>query len=262
MKNKCRIVQDLMPLVIDGAASEESRDWVGSHVSECHACAEVYGQMKTELPRIAAQKEREEFEAAARQMKRQRRKRIIALVLAGLVLGCMLIFGGQYLYNYLMLSTTVMMDLDEFSVQLYRMQDGSGVIVYDQVEDALRCGAGMGYGGKTAKLQLYRTPLKATDARMEADYGGYRVSLHGVWTDEGWLFGADGVFSDEATAEPVQQVIVMGADGQQIIYQAGDEVPCCSPEMEAYISYTLSTPYWEKEETVAARLRSAVPEWQ
>jgi predicted anti-sigma-YlaC factor YlaD len=58
MKNECNVAKDLMPLVIDGVASEESKQYVNEHVAECTECAIAYGEMRVELPRISAEKER------------------------------------------------------------------------------------------------------------------------------------------------------------------------------------------------------------
>ena len=38
MKNKCEIIQDLIPLYCDGCASETSREEVEAHIDECREC--------------------------------------------------------------------------------------------------------------------------------------------------------------------------------------------------------------------------------
>lgn len=43
MKYECEIIQDLIPLVKDGIASEKSEVAVMSHIKECAACKEVHG---------------------------------------------------------------------------------------------------------------------------------------------------------------------------------------------------------------------------
>jgi hypothetical protein len=42
MRYECELIQDLIPLVKDGIASEESRAAVALHLEECPACREVY----------------------------------------------------------------------------------------------------------------------------------------------------------------------------------------------------------------------------
>ncbi|MEI3427798.1 MAG: zf-HC2 domain-containing protein [Christensenellales bacterium] len=50
-KIPCAVAQDLMPLVIDGAASEQSRQAVAQHVAACSACSQIYREMQTPRPR-------------------------------------------------------------------------------------------------------------------------------------------------------------------------------------------------------------------
>ena len=49
-KNECNVVRDLMPLVLDRAASDESRELVEDHISSCGECRKQYDAMKTDLP--------------------------------------------------------------------------------------------------------------------------------------------------------------------------------------------------------------------
>ena len=82
MTNNCNVARDLMPLVIDGVASEESQQYVDEHIAECTECALTYGAMRVELPRANQEKERAEMEKAARKL---RRKRIFRVVLAAVL---------------------------------------------------------------------------------------------------------------------------------------------------------------------------------
>ena len=49
MKRNCDMVRDLMPLCIDGAASEESQQVVAEHVAECKSCQQIYQDMQGSL---------------------------------------------------------------------------------------------------------------------------------------------------------------------------------------------------------------------
>lgn len=86
MKSKCNVAKDLMPLVIDGVASEESQQYVDDHVAECTECALTYGAMKVELPRANQEKERAEMEKAAKKLRGKRILRgIVGTVLSVLI---------------------------------------------------------------------------------------------------------------------------------------------------------------------------------
>ena len=53
----CKIAQDLMPLVIDNACSEDSRQAVEGHLAECGECRNVFDAMKSEAPKPAVDQE-------------------------------------------------------------------------------------------------------------------------------------------------------------------------------------------------------------
>ena len=48
MNKDCAMARDLMPLVIDNVASEESREFVEKHLAGCGECSAVYEEMKKE----------------------------------------------------------------------------------------------------------------------------------------------------------------------------------------------------------------------
>ena len=79
----CRIARDLMPLVIDNACSEDSRQAVEDHLAECGECRNVYDDMKAESPKPAA--DREENAHFAKAMKKTRfTTRLLKIVAAAL----------------------------------------------------------------------------------------------------------------------------------------------------------------------------------
>ena len=49
MKRDCEMARDLMPLCVDGVASEGSQEFVAAHAASCRECAEVYRQMREAL---------------------------------------------------------------------------------------------------------------------------------------------------------------------------------------------------------------------
>ena len=50
---KCEVVRDLIPLVIDDVASEESRNLVGEHLRTCEACRAYRDGMAAQLEKPA-----------------------------------------------------------------------------------------------------------------------------------------------------------------------------------------------------------------
>lgn len=49
MSMQCKIVEDLLPLYHDGVCSEESRQLVNAHLSQCENCRRMLGQIDSEL---------------------------------------------------------------------------------------------------------------------------------------------------------------------------------------------------------------------
>ncbi|MGM0884992.1 MAG: anti-sigma factor family protein [Bacillota bacterium] len=49
MRQPCNVVYDLLPLYIDGACSEESKELVEEHLTECRACREKYAAMTSDM---------------------------------------------------------------------------------------------------------------------------------------------------------------------------------------------------------------------
>ena len=84
----CALAQDLMPLVIDGAASEESRKAVTQHTAACPVCRQVYLEMQSAAPAPIAQ---EKTEQGFRQAVKRQRKRFRAWKIAALCLGLVVI---------------------------------------------------------------------------------------------------------------------------------------------------------------------------
>lgn len=93
MSKQCEIVQDLLPLYVDGACSEASAEMIKEHLETCADCRAVYEQMcshtnedilKQEKKGIIARHERAE--------KKKGRRKIILVSALTVVLCCAIIF--------------------------------------------------------------------------------------------------------------------------------------------------------------------------
>ena len=114
----CAIAHDLYPLVVDGIASEASRDWVAAHLAGCPDCARDLaapedglapaaesGFIAATAPRPGHEAAELEPEASARIYRRLRRLRLglyLLLFLIGSV-ATTLLDGVQLFYNLLIL---------------------------------------------------------------------------------------------------------------------------------------------------------------
>lgn len=280
MTNNCNVARDLMPLVIDGVASEESQQYVDEHIAECTECALTYGAMKVELPRANQEKERAEMEKAAKEMRKKRRKRIAKSVVLGVVLCFVLVVGGLRLWEELTLYSRYPMAKSEVAVQLYKMSDGTGLIVYDLEKNnhVVSLGWGYEYDNGVITLRPEKPAIYVGHERYEKMYGGYRTDKIGGWEEQGWMKMTAAQVEAWNTSSrlniqkydpnPIQEIWVEYSDGRELIYQHGDEVSPCSAEMEAYLEYLHNPPDigkgkygMEYDYDKLAELRSAVPEW-
>ena len=81
MKYTCDMIQDLLPLHLDGACSEESKKAIETHLSECSDCKEFYTAMREadgmEIDTHSAEQERQKAASFQTVKKKLLRKQII-----------------------------------------------------------------------------------------------------------------------------------------------------------------------------------------
>ena len=83
----CHVVRDLLPLYHDGVVSAETRSAVGDHLMECESCRAEYQAMARPLPEQAG-KSGSTLDRFRALMRRQKRKKILAIVLAAVLAAC------------------------------------------------------------------------------------------------------------------------------------------------------------------------------
>lgn len=90
MKYSCNMIQDLIPLYIDGVCSEESKEAVEQHLSECPDCKAFYTAMCEEdqvhMDTHDANRECQKAASFQAVKKRIRRKQILTAVISVVVL--------------------------------------------------------------------------------------------------------------------------------------------------------------------------------
>ena len=84
--NECGVVQDLLPLYADGAASGDTVKFLSRHLANCSACRNAYRSVKREaeaaVPRVTVEPEDRRFLEIRNRI---RRKRTLSLVVFGAV---------------------------------------------------------------------------------------------------------------------------------------------------------------------------------
>ena len=135
MNKDCEIIQDLMPLVIDGVCSEKSREAVEDHVKECPVCAGIYGDLKKELIREKAPEKKEKKEVDRSLMallKKKKVRRFLKPFLLGMLI-VVLAVGGVFGYQALS-DLQVPLAPDQYDIRLFRMENGDVAVIADYKE--------------------------------------------------------------------------------------------------------------------------------
>lgn len=100
MKHDCEVVRDLMPLVVDGTASEGSKAMVEEHVAECNPCRDMLDEMRQE---VSPEPPTRQPDKLVRKLRRHRRLRSAVLVLLGVAASVIVLAasfqGWQYYFN-------------------------------------------------------------------------------------------------------------------------------------------------------------------
>ncbi len=100
MNTNCNIIQDLIPIVKDGVASEESRELVFQHIEQCPACKSVYES----LPAQAIQSPKEQRDVKILLAVRRTLSMIqLVLLCTGGLIGISIGQSAGMFYNFLLL---------------------------------------------------------------------------------------------------------------------------------------------------------------
>ena len=95
-KISCHLVKDLLPLVIDGVVSEETKQEVEEHLNDCAECRKEYEQLKREVPIPVGEELQEESVQVLKHMKRSMAKKNILDSLVAAVITLALIVAGYF----------------------------------------------------------------------------------------------------------------------------------------------------------------------
>lgn len=251
MKNKCNVAKDLMPLVIDGVASEESQQYVDEHIAECTECAVAYGEMRVILPRANEEKERAEMEKAAKKL---RRKRIFRVILAA-VLSISIFLGGTFVWKKIEYRLTQdhsqTMALDEYSARIVQTQAGNVIVCInlngrDDLDSVMKRHvrwSGVKDNTKNVlEIEMLKTPipqyLSGDDVNIQKMLRTVFTGtvVNGEWSNkEPWTSSyREDPRPEDITYKIWDEVALISGSERQVIYTRGDVIPYCSEEMEAY----------------------------
>lgn len=240
MKIDCNVARDLMPLVLDEAASHESADLVNTHVAECADCNTYFSNLKGVLPVVHTEKERQSTTQMVSKLRKRHWMRIVRNVMIGLLIGALLAAGGFYLFRdqiHMMSATPAA--LEDYDLLLSQLKDGR--IVMCQY-----------YHGLDQNVS-YTHQYSRVDEQTLIGY--YSVNEYGAKQDVTfdqhlWYIMSKCVRDGDMTSylEPVpgepydtsmmgvQQIYKGTSKEHELIWTLGDSIPAASDELEELIA--------------------------
>ncbi len=232
--NECNVARDLMPLVIDKVASEESSALVEAHVADCSDCAQVYTDMQVKVPENKDIAEEVSFAAAMRQLRRTVGWRRIKVIILCAVIAPAMLVAGYLAYVHLFLDISRPMPLDWYSVNLSRTKDGIVLASIDNTEGwsnySYSGGMGPNYSGIIyLSFDCPIFPTKSSGFMKNPEYTSY-VQMR--WQDGKCMYPDE---EDKNVMHPVKEIRKGTETEYETLYKEGEDVPLCPQALEEYI---------------------------
>lgn len=231
-KLKCEVIRDLMPLVADGVASEESTKLVRAHLEDCPECAKVYEIMSRRLPKPEEDSETAFIRFCKKMRWRVHGQKLLAVLLAAMVV----LFGAWCAYHNIYTDTTEM-PTDWVSLSLSQDASGSVLETYQ-----MQNGHVYVYSGMTGFFDhgiFYTAPLKPVwqighyETSMEEFHSKGNFRMHNgklyVVTDMDCAYEdqPDGTYIETHTPklEEVTELRLGTEKDYVTVWKEGDEIP-------------------------------------
>lgn len=222
MTENCNIIRDLIPLVIDEAASEDSKKCVETHLKTCESCRACYNTMQSAFAVVKAKEEEQSiFSEIARKLRKKRHLRLLRNILLGVLIGCMLAWGGLYGWTYLTQQYHQIVYHGFYGLTLSLLQDGRVSINLDYYDSQEVSGVNFEETVEDGKHILYvylEKPIITQYAQMPMK--NYSCSC--------------------LTPEQMSELheIRQGTHEEYVtLWKQGDAISAASEEMEIYFSY-------------------------
>lgn len=234
LPDKCAVNRDLMPLCIDGTASEASRRKVRKHVAECPPCATVYQEMQTSVDLdVPDETEQQQFDTAVKKVRHKHTRRKLTAVLSGVVLALLVCAAAAYGYYWYWVEE-VPVDVSSYSMELVRHKSEDKIPVFIRVTNMprkARVSIQVKEEGRTLgtdnQLQPYRKmyiwvyatrETIAKNGTCDMDYYAFDMAGENLWAF------ADGVYEIKSIVQgaPGNTGKVLYADGDQLKWNASD----------------------------------------
>lgn len=221
MTDRCNIIRDLIPLVIDNAASEDSAQCVKAHIKTCEDCRSCYENMQAVLSESKVrEEEQKEFSRAAEKLRKKRRVRILRNVVLGVLIGCILAFGGLLGWQHLTMDYNQLIYHGFYGVTLSELSDGRVSVNIDFYGSSMLCGVNFDKVQEDGRNILYvyleRPVIKQYAQNPHDNYSCTRLSKERM--------------------EELYEIRQGKGDEYVVLWQKGMDIPAASEEMEKYFA--------------------------
>lgn len=237
MKN-CDVTRDLLPLYMDASCSEDSREFVDTHMAECPACRSVHdAASKTVETMLTGKKVRKSFG----QFRRKTRLKKTLLILLCIAVSLTALGFALYptVWDYLTESLPVRIGPVESAVS--RLSDGSIYLsIHYSEEDVYVDSIMPGYlpgEDNTLVVELRHSRISDMDWNLN-NAGRYRPFIiptkesFGLYNPESRAFWST---SHPYTEPPYSKIVLSGPDGERVIWEEGDDIPAADDYAERYL---------------------------
>lgn len=220
MNKKCNIARDLMPLVIDKAASEDSGEFVLDHIAACAECRAQYEEMKKGIDSPAVNQADSAFAQSVKALKQK--QRILKLLVAALCLflACCLAFTGLEIYNGLKIHNLIPKPASEISARIFTFPSGVLEIAIESEDGNMYSGmaSNLIYINDSNEATLYIWAQKPRYASLTSEVDLVSTSLYSAsnlqFFDEK-LYMIDRYYNVKTVSNPTRK---QAAAGQQLEY--------------------------------------------
>ncbi len=225
MTTPCDVARDLMPLVLDGTASDGSREMLEKHLEECEACKKIYQSMQNDPSPLPERNG--SMDEAMRKIRRKRHGRMACRVLLCLALAAALAFTGLFAWKKLGIEYNAKISLDDYRIELAHTEAGECVATY-VLKDPTRV-YGSNYSvqwqaSEGAIVYLYAETTIVPQHTIEKR--SYTMNAPARWVDNAM------VFTEQKRV--IKEIRQGTPDNYRVIYRLGDEVASVSAEYEEY----------------------------
>lgn len=126
LKLLCDVILDLMPIVKDRVASEESCRIVNEHIEQCENCKTIFESMSTDVAQISDIRDKKIISAIKRSIFTTQ----LVLIISGSILGILLTHSRGMLYNFLLMPLLGVLGYCVFKFKWYIVPVGVFALSY------------------------------------------------------------------------------------------------------------------------------------